>query len=262
MNVTTIEKPSYCFPVALEPIFTKDGVEITRNKAVVRKDSNQAVSVVGSGYNLIPHESVFKAVRPFLEKIGNYTENYSLNRHGAEVTTTFDFKNTGEKMRSVGDFVGLRIIASNTYDRAGRFTIRVGGLVLKCLNGMTSLTETLNVTYCHSGKEQKDISLPSPEETIHHFKNSMKFWDTLPGIDVRKDDVEEITERVKELAVLSDRSLDNEKVKDQIIKSHNAWDLYNAFTYGITHTLKTNSIAARVHRTDMLNQVFSEKFAA
>jgi hypothetical protein len=257
MQTTKIEKPAYCFPVQLETLVTKAGQEYKRGKAVVRTDTGAPISLVGPNYNLIPHEKIFDTVRPFLEKLGRFTERNAVDHQGSRVTAIYDFKDQSRALK-VGDVVGLRMIGVNTYDGTGAFVLRMGGMVLKCLNGMTTLGEHYSIRFHHSGFEQKEIVLPEPELVYDHFVKTTGVWDALSEIEVDGAIVQTLNKQILERIVLSKKSLDDVSVSAQLANSKTAWDLYNAYTYGISHTIKGGSLSSQIMRSDKLNRIFSE----
>lgn len=251
---------TYDFPVELQNAFLANGTTLPKNKVVVRTDTMKPISVVSSQYNLIKHREVMDAVGPYMRQFGEPTETISVEREGARVVATYDFRTKTVSGPKKGDVVGLRIHGVNSYDKSGAFLLKVGGLVLKCTNGMTILgQDALVLSYRHTGKHV-EIKLPEPEFVWDQFVAGGKFWRTLEETGVEKDFKPKITEIVENRAILSARSLSDDSVKEQIHSAETAWDLYNAFTYGISHKTKLNNKTSEIVRQDKLNRLFKEAF--
>lgn len=253
---TTIlqDRSNYEFPVELQPVYTKRGKEITRNRAVVRTDTDTPISVVSSQYTLITHKEVVDAVKPFVRHFGEEEPDVLVERDGARIVSTFTFNNR-TVTTNVGDTVALRVHAINSYDRSGSVLIRVAGMVLRCKNGMTVPAQGLQLSYRHSGKKV-ELEMPDPEIVWGEFQQGRVFWSKLETIDVRELPHEQIGKALIENKVLSNQALEDQDVKSQIIAAKTGWDLYNALTYGITHKSKTRNRTSEILRQDRLNRIF------
>ena len=115
------------------------------------------------------------------------------------------------------------------------------------------------LSYRHTGKHV-EIKLPEPEFVWDQFVAGGKFWKTLGEVEVRPDYKPKITDLVQNRAILSDRSLGDQEVKNQIASAETAWDLYNAYTYGITHKTKLSNKTSEIVRQDRLNNLFKQAF--
>jgi hypothetical protein len=255
-----MSKAEYDFPVEIQDIYLKNGVKLAKNKAVVRTDSDTSISVVSSKYNLIRHTEVMDAVMPFMRQFGDAVEKITTEKDGARVVATYDFKNKTIVGPKVGDVIGLRIHGINSYDRSGLFCLKIGGMVLQCKNGMTLLgRDAMVLTYRHTGKHV-DIKLPDPEFVWDQFVAGGKFWKDLGEIEVKQDLKPRITDLVQNRSILSDRSLRDDGVRQQIADSVTAWDLYNAYTYGISSKTKLSNKTSEIVRQDRLNRLFKSAF--
>ncbi len=250
----------YDFPVELQPLFLKSGAKVEKSQAVVRTDTHQPISVVTSKYNLIRHAEVMDAVQPFMRQFGTPKESVTAEKDGARIVATYDFKDRTVAGPKKGDTIGLRIHGINSYDKSGAFILKIGGLVLKCTNGMTILgKDSMVLTYRHTGAHV-EIKLPEPEFVWDQFVAGGKFWKTLEEVEVKRDFKPKIQHHAQTWGIVSARTLKDEAVKQQIADASTAWDLYNAYTYGISSKTKLRNKTSEIVRQDKLNKLFKGAF--
>ena len=133
---------NYEFPVALEPTYTKTGVEIPGRRAVVRKDTEAPIASVSTRYQLTEHKTIIEQAKSFSELFGTPTTSFNLSRSGDRCLTEFTYKEiTAEVAKN--DLVGLRFYIDTSYNAKSTNKLRIGGLRLSCLNGMVSPTSDI-----------------------------------------------------------------------------------------------------------------------
>lgn len=255
---TTHNCSEYDFPVELQPIYTKLGTKLPRNQAVVRTDTQAPISVVSSIYNLITHKEVLDAVVPFMQKFGAGDPDVVVERDGARIVATWRFLDRTLATQA-GDKIGLTVHAINSYDKTGSVIIRVGGVVLRCMNGMTAVHDEFSLYYRHSGKKI-ELEMPDPEIVWGQFVAGTQFWSALEQHEISPDFKTKLIELALERKVASETSLEADAVSSQIEASKTAWDLYNAFTYAITHESKTRNRTTEILRQDKLNRLFKSAY--
>lgn len=239
---------NYDFPVSLARVYTKDGQEVPSARAVIREDEdNRPIASVKSGYQLFQHTDVMKAADKFRNAFGEVDIYNSIDRDGARFMSTFTYKDQTMKV-GLNDFVGFRVHVLNTYDGSTSAQLRVAGLVLACLNGMTTSRGAHDIRIRHTKKEVDWLNaFPEPEEVFEDFKIESAMWQELSKLDMTEKDLNDHAEYAVEKGIIPARALDLNGLDGRM----NAWGLYNAFTYDITHQSRSNPI----NKVNQLNRV-------
>lgn len=252
----------YRFPVALEKAFTKDGIEIPRTRTIVRQDTKLPLSVVSDRYKLYTHEDVMNAVKPFVRELGQPETMFSLEKDGARLIATHTFRNHSIQLprghdteRSIGDVVALRLHIINSYNRSTALEFKLGGMVLRCLNGMTLFEHLFHLSFRHLG-EAWTGELPRPQTVVSAFSQAGEQWKRLAEASLTPRDQRKLVEDAVKLQILPKRSFEAERVRFERAETY--WDLYNAFTYVYTHTSKRMQVSGKLTRGDKLNVLFND----
>lgn len=250
------------FPVSLGDVFTSTGVKVPRVKAVVRTDNDTPIAAVSDRYRLFTHREVQDTINPFIEALGKPVSHYFVERDGARLVAEHTFKNVMLDMpghgsdKSVGDKVALRINVINSYNSTTSLQIKLGAMVLKCLNGMSVFDELFDVRFRHLGEDWA-VQLPKPDLVMTAFREAGKTWDTWAHLELDSEMRSNILESAARLKLVSKRSFD--KSRHDFDQSKTVWDLYNAFTYAITHASSRVQQTGRLNRYDRLNLVFAHE---
>lgn len=250
------------FPVALQEVFTSTGQRVPKVRAVVRTDENQPIAAVSDRYRLFTHREVQDTINPFVEALGTPTSKYFVERGGARLIAEHTFKDVMLDMpghgaeRTVGDKVALRINVINSYNSTTSLQIKMGAMVLKCLNGMSVFDELFDVRFRHLGDDWA-VQLPKPDLVMTAFREASKTWDTWAHLELDDQMRSNIVESANRLHLVSKRSFDS--LRWHFDQAKTAWDLYNAFTYAITHGSNRVQQTGRLNRYDRLNLVFAHE---
>lgn len=238
----------YDFPVSLVPVYTKDGQEVENARAVIREDEdNRPIASVRGGYQLFKHADVIKAADKFKSAFGDAEMKYTLDRNGSRFLTTFTYKDESVKV-GLGDMVGFRVHVLNTYDGSSSAQLRAAALVLACLNGMTAPRGGHDIRIRHTKKEVDWANaFPEPEEVFNDFKLEASMWQELSKLHMDQIDMDKYAQKAVEANIIPSRALSLDGLEGRL----NAWGLYNAFTYDITHMSKSNPI----NKINQLNRV-------
>jgi len=255
---------SFDFPVSLQPIFTRSGVQVPRARAVVRDDLDRPMSVVSDRYSLYTHKEVMNAVQPFVRELGKSEVSYSLEKEGARLVATHTFKDVSIKVptghnnydgtpRSVGDVIALQINVINSYNRSTSLEFELGGLVLRCLNGMTMFDEFFHLRYAHLA-ESWDRQLPKPEVIMRALQKTEGKLQQWGEQDLDRYQREELVQTGIKLQLFPKRFV--EKNIHRFNNAETVWDLYNAFTYVVTHGSVRMQQSGKLNRFDRVNRLF------
>lgn len=247
----------YKFPVHLGKVFTEDRTLIKDARAVMRSDNNVPLSVVSSRYKLFTHEQMVDTVEPFLSQFGERKTTYSVERDGTRFVMTSTFPNEVVRIgdRKVGDVVNLRLLTINSYDGTCARTVKLAGMVLRCLNGMTIEGGEFELKFPHTTDEE--IVLPDKAVVIEMFNKAGKSWNAWAEKEATKEHQEFIVHNALKSQVISKRLIKDNKDKFEPHNTHSFWDYYNNFTNVLTHGLTKVQPTRKLGRMDRLNHIFN-----
>lgn len=243
----------YDFPVSLQPLFTKSGKTMPKVQAVVRDDTAEPLSHVSMGYKLVPHRDVLNAAESFVKTLGEPKRNIYLNKNGATITGEYTYADKSVAV-GVGDVVGLRVYVENSYNSSMSLRVRVGALVLRCMNGMMVPRDIYSMTFRHVGA--REIHWPHPEEIIGNFQAEGKKWNTYAKNDLG-DKYQEYADKAVQDQIVVQKALEAPTLGTTV------WDLYNQFTHHITHNeSKTASPIGKIARAERVARWFDGNFGS
>lgn len=236
------------FPIELQELRTAPGgVVAARTKALVRTDSNEILATVSTRYKPILYSEVIDQARAFTSAFGAPTERVALSKNGAVMCAEYTYMDKTFAVAK-GDVVGLRVYINNSYNTSSSVTVRIGCLVLSCLNGMVASKDVYSYSWRHSMGTV--IAFPEPKEllgaytalshTIDDYSNTaLSSVQLLPAL----------TDLAPVLGVASVTKV-TEKIHSMGTKA-TVWDLMQASTYEITHCNK----AGYVYKLNKLSKV-------
>lgn len=258
----------FSFPVELQRLFTKEGVEASKSRGVIRTDTQEYLSTVSDQYKLYTHQQVMDAVTPFTKKIGSVAKvTYDLDRRGARLIATHRYDDVvfkikhghGEEGRKTGDVVALEVIVINSYNAQTSLEFRIGGRVLRCLNGATAFDGLFNLRYRHLGDSWTG-ELPDPGVVIKAYEKTTHVWSQWSEMELSAKTRSSIVEQGRVLGILPKRYYEQEA--QRFDASETVWDLYNAFTYVNSNVAKRTKTSGRLNRMDRINAVFQHALSA
>lgn len=220
-------------------------------------DTNEIIADVSNKYKLVSHEHIFDRVSDYMKTFGDFDVTYSQEKKGAKYLATYQFKDIGKDV-VVGDTVGLKIVAANSYDGKSSISLQVMGLRLKCLNGMAIGERWFSANYRHSSThvtdsgELKIFDLPKTEDVIAQFNKELERFAKLKNIEVvDNSSVLDVSRFLIANNVLPERYLENIPGLEEM----NYWGIYNQVTDYITHTDKSQ-LSTKVRKLTKLNEIF------
>ena len=239
------------FPVSLQRVYTKEGKEVPRVRSVVRDDTGMPISCVSDKYTLVHHKEVVDRAEEFFHKLGTPDIQYTLGENGRTLLANVTFKDRTFEVAK-NDIVGLRVFVQNSYDASSAVKVRIGALRLACLNGMVVANNAYS--YSHKHKGVIDIELPSVDSVLNGLEERTDFWRKLVGLEIQDQD----NDRIRNIFI--EKKLVPQSV--EIDTATTAWDLYNNYTYHITHDSKRLSPLGTIHRLSSVDKIFNEQFAS
>lgn len=253
------------FPVQLQDIFTKDGKLIPRHKTAVRTDTNEPLSIVSDRYKLYTHGEVLNSVQPFIREFGEGHFKHSLERNGARLIATYQFRDHSlglhnRKGKHVGDTIFPELHVINSYNSTTALEFKLGASVLICLNGMTIFSDMFSLRFKHLGTTWAG-ELPKPQTILAAFKQGAQTWERWGDTTFTKPtEIEEVTNELVAFGVVGKTAIESNR--GNLRSQETVWDLYNAITHMITHSPRKTQTSGKINRYDRLNAVFSTRFAA
>jgi len=256
MNNVNIENQPYNFPVELQPVFMRDGTAIKHSRAVVRTDEDLPLAVVSDRYNLITHKEVMDVINPYVNQFGSPETEYSMERDGSRLVALHTFRDRTIKVPGIGDKVALRVYTVNSYDSKSSVMMKVGAMVLKCLNGMVTQGDYMDIRFRHMGEQH--IELPDPELLVRQFEKSEDRWGEWAATKVVSDKFLETRDLLFKTQVISQRAYTH--IEPDAKRAENVWQLYNAYTYSLNHVQSRTRHFGRLNKLQKLDRVFAHVF--
>lgn len=246
-----MERPDFFNPVEapLTAEFGGEQVEVPGKKAIIRDDTGQVVSVVGSNYKVIKNADVFSQFDGALADSGiDLTGAYKtvhLCAGGAQTVLGYSFPAYARDIsnREVGDTVRLSVTALNSYNGYSLFEARFSQERLACKNSMVGCTD---ISY-FAGKHTANLMVEHAVEKIKagvaaYLENVERYqsW-----VDIRCTDLD--AERMfQRFCVKKGYTTEfNEKRVNEMMAlwrtyseklGANRWALFNVFTHWSTHS--------------------------
>jgi hypothetical protein len=126
------------FPVTLKPLYYSTGEGnaaacVPNRLAVVRGDTDRAISVVSDRYQLVPHQQLLNIVdsaTTYLD-VGPVPRGIYVDRGGARMRALFKFPSLARPI-SKDDDVCPCIKIQNTYDTTSRIMVHIGAFRFVC----------------------------------------------------------------------------------------------------------------------------------
>ena len=206
------------------------------------------------------------SVQPYMDRLGKPTTEFYLERDGARLIATHTFKDVAQHLpshihngtREVGDVVALQIHAINSYNSTTALEFKLGGMVLRCLNGMTAFDSLFNLRFLHLA-DNWNGTLPRPEFFLNAFQKNGERWKQYAETALTHAQRTTIVNDGLELGVLPRTYYKREE--SRFNGAETAWDLYNAFTWVGTHAAKRVQQSGRLNRMDRINILFENALA-
>lgn len=235
-NSTLTAPVNWGFPIELQELRTAPGgVVAAKTRALVRTDSNEILATVSTRYKPILYSEVIEQARAFTSAFGAPTERVSLSKNGAVMCAEYTYMDKSFAVAK-GEVVGLRVYISNSYNTSSAVTVRIGCLVLSCLNGMVASKNAFSYSWRHS--KGTVITFPEPKELLGAYTALSHTIDDYSTTSLSSDQF--LPALVEMAPVLGSTSAMN--VEEQISKlgaGATVWDFMQASTYEITHRNKS-----------------------
>jgi hypothetical protein len=254
--MNTENSQAYDYQVELQPLITADGLK-SPAFATVRTDTKQVLGVVSDRYDVLQNRDLIHTIESEFKNAGlEYKErNLFVRNGGARFSARYDFS-INRAVPVVGDILGLRLTASNSFDKSGSIITDIGFRRLVCLNGLVISKTEFTVSKRHYRIEDVIASLGADlHNAIPIFNLAVDSFATLANVKVTQVEGHRLIDLLTEEEVIPKRITDlvQEVWKNptyEADKSRNLWNLYNAGTQVLTHIVEKDRFdtAQRVTR--------------
>ena len=212
----------------------------------VRTDTNQVLGICTEQYGKVQNSDLIGAIEEAFEnvKMTDYEKAIYSVRDGARVYARYDFPNKTQAT-SVGDEVGLRLTANNSFDRSCRISFSLGMVRLVCTNGMVTMEDEYSMTKKHTQKVSVDFIEEAIQNAVQAFDDGkpLQVYDRLAAKDITQAQGVRILGGLEKKNLLSTRL--REGVESLWIaptheedKERNLYNLLNAVTQHLTREVE------------------------
>ena len=211
----------------------------------IRQDNDEILGWTTERYGLVHHADVLGRADDAFEKRGiKVLRKVIVTDGGAKMRAQYDLQGDLFKgvVPQVGDTMGYRLTAQNSYDRSLRISFALGLLRLVCTNGMTTTEKEVEMVKKHSTniKIGDIITEDALDSALAKLKDSLNVYGRMAQVELTQEQGLFILQNLANGKVFS------EKVRESISKIWNAptheedkdrnlYNLNNAVTQHLTH---------------------------
>ena len=211
----------------------------------IREDNNEILGWTTERYGLVHHADILGRADEAFESRGIDVERKVIvTEGGAKMRAQYDLKGDLFKadVPKVGDTMGYRLTAQNSYDRSLRISFALGLVRLVCTNGMVTTEKEVEMVKKHSTNINIGdlITEDALDNALGKLKNSLGVYARLADVELEQEQGLTILQNLANAKVFS------EKVRENIAQIWNApthsedearnlYNLNNAVTQHLTH---------------------------
>jgi hypothetical protein len=251
-----VQANRYDFPVSLKPVFTEEGIEVPKVRAVFREDMKKPIATVSDRYHLMEHKTVVNEARKFVSLFGEPTARFHMGKDGAVLVGTYDYKEVTKEVKK-GDVVGLRVIIENSYNASKSISYKVGALRLVCLNGMVGCEDIFSMRFRHA--KGTNVVFPEKDQIDHAFSFAVKGWADYAKLDLESSDYTRLAQKGVQDGLVPASWYEDNYYMQSNEGEQSAWGLYNAMTHYVTHKSKAQEVG-KVRKLGRIDQWFNDTF--
>lgn len=229
-------------------------------KAIINASTGDYISTVGKNYSIVDNKEYFEGVVQALTDGGIEYEPKSVwvDSNGKRTTmiVTLPQFNLYKGTDEAQDFE-LRI--RNSFDTTVAADTILGMIRLICTNGMTAFDQAFSHRIIHKG----DI-VKKAEDSIELFKDFQGVWqrnrDIIEGLGNSKGTRSKVEAYIGDGEITRQPMFTGQRWAAKLLtrwqeagEPVNLWDIYNMFTYIISHEYGSN-YSSKAQKMDMLNK--------
>ena len=230
-------------------------------KAIVNPETEEIISVVGSGYQLVQNQDIFpqydEAIHMSDLNTNGMTRRISASHNDARTKVEYTFPEHRVAIRE-GDEIDLTLTVLNSYDTSWKFNSILGAFRLLCTNGMIIGTAFQQYAHKHTLNLDTDRAIKELSLALDNFESNAENWKMYPQISVNAFEVDRVFKALakgsKSLRVALDESYEGYARR----LGNNLWALLNTLTHWSTHHKVRNEANASsiiVTREDRVRKV-------
>ena len=229
---------SVLFDIEQKDVFV-GGKVVPDKKAIINKDTSQVIGIVGSHYVPMPNKDLFQHCVDILDKCKmpfNVSDGH-LIQGGSK--TVIEINIQGEQIKVTdNDPLMLKIYLVNSFDGYSSARLIAGFVRLVCENGMTIGQKEFALAYRHVGNINDLIVEDFRKYVTNKNKEMLKFVAKLTQITFRDEvQIYGIIDESKWIPGKYHKALITQA---ETMKILNGWELFNVFSYVITHAIERN----------------------
>ena len=213
----------------------------------VRTDTNQVLGICTEQYGRVQNSDLIGTIEEAFDNVNmtDYEKNVYSVRDGARLYARYDFPNKTQATQ-VGDEVGLRLTANNSFDRSCRISFSLGLVRLVCTNGMVTMEDEYSMTKKHTQQVSVDFIEEAIRNAVQAFDDGkpLAVYDRLAAKDITQ------AQGVRILCGLQKKNLLSTTHRDSIEslwiaptleedKERNLYNLLNAVTQHLTREVES-----------------------
>lgn len=211
------------------------------HKVIVRDDTSEIVGVVGTGYGLLRNETYFATLEQTMREAipedmwEGVQVRDSASRLGAFCSREYVFPAYAEVLRNTvhETQLGLRIIATNSYDGGSSASLHTGLIDFFCTNGLVLGKNIAKTVARHSSRMDHRMFVPALRQSIEQTQDMVEEVRRMVQTPVTLDSVVEFCEKKfsgrRSAAMVEQFGLETEQ------RGMNAFALLSALTYYASH---------------------------
>ena len=225
--------------------------------AAVRRDTGEEIGYFSKYYKPIQNADFFGKAEEALDRRGLLDaaeKKVFVTDGGSKARVIYDFKRDTNKLvvPEVGDEMGMRLIAQNSFDGSLKISWALGFLRLACTNGMTTLEREMDMSARHNQKLDLSTLMADTalDKALNRFDDALDVYTRIAKVKVSQEEGLTVLNNLTKKNVLSESirkgiaEIFNNPRRDEDGKAgelRNLYQLYNAGTEFLTSAHITDS---------------------
>ena len=210
----------------------------------VRRDTGAVLGRTSERYGLVQNREVIGLLEDAFGKadLGGFKSKVIVTGEGERMFATYDFETQRRKLK-VGDEIGMRLTAQNSFDGHLKLSFAIGALRLVCTNGMASMEKDVDMVSKHKSGIDVSFLADAAKHSVSRFEAVCQNYDRLSEVEFDHDKGFNILNRLVKSKVVAERHAKkiaaiwaSPDYKEDEARS--LWNLYNASTQYITRNME------------------------
>ena len=228
-------------------LWTTDGTFLDRrapkHKAIVDVDTDEIISVVGMGYNLVQNSEIIPQYERAIARSNLNTDGMKrkidYSHDGARTVVSYRFPAHRIAVKE-GDEMDLMITVLNSYDGSWKFMSMVGAFRLLCTNGQIIGDSFSSYYGKHTKSLDVDYAINKLEDSLEVYLHNAELWKQYPTSKITIGQANTVLLALAKDNIKLMEELNSTYQKYVFEMGHNLWALFNTLTDWSTHSKVTN----------------------